>query len=393
MNLRFDIVSLLSAFSMSAGIMLCLHLVLFSRENRVANILFSLFILFNCQIVFMFGISLLTGLYIFIPHSVRISFLMQLLLPPSVYLYVKILSDRQFKLTWKSLLHLVPLCVFLILNYRFYFSPAAVKLESVREWIFTETHDNKNMLIKYLLQVPFLVQFISYQPFIISLLWKFRRPKSDFRSDIDKKRFRWLVSLVAGWAGLTALLILLYLFFVLRIISMIFYCRFLAAGISGLMSYYVVRAFLMPEMSPVMSAVRVKPDGKAAKREYRKPSPENLDRMHGELLQLMDRLSLYKDPDLTLPKLAEIMKIPRGTLSCIINERTGGNFFDFINSYRMEEARKLLFLMPDLNILDIALDSGFNSKTTFYKIFKAKYGISPKAYRKTRKIDDNLICL
>ncbi|TEB41605.1 AraC family transcriptional regulator, partial [Flavobacterium circumlabens] len=70
--------------------------------------------------------------------------------------------------------------------------------------------------------------------------------------------------------------------------------------------------------------------------------------------------------------------------SFVINELYGDNFYNFINKYRIEKAKSLLLSEKynQLNILGIAYESGFNSKTTFNTTFKKNTGFSPTEFVK-----------
>jgi AraC-like DNA-binding protein len=70
--------------------------------------------------------------------------------------------------------------------------------------------------------------------------------------------------------------------------------------------------------------------------------------------------------------------------SFVINELYQDNFYNFINKYRIEEAKRLLLSdkYNQLNILGIAYESGFNSKTTFNTTFKKHVGCSPSEFVK-----------
>ena len=88
-----------------------------------------------------------------------------------------------------------------------------------------------------------------------------------------------------------------------------------------------------------------------------------------------------------LIRVAEKMGISIHEASFLINETTNDNFYNFINKYRVEEAKKLLASaqMDELNILGIAYTAGFNSKTTFNTTFKRIVGVSPSQYSKAEK--------
>ena len=101
------------------------------------------------------------------------------------------------------------------------------------------------------------------------------------------------------------------------------------------------------------------------------------------LLLLMENDHPYRDSDLTLNQLAEMLSISPHHLSEIINSKLHQNFFDFVNRYRVEEVKKDLE-NPDkahLTVLAIAFDAGFNSKSSFNSIFKRFTNLTPSEYR------------
>ncbi|TMM58184.1 AraC family transcriptional regulator [Maribacter algarum] len=93
----------------------------------------------------------------------------------------------------------------------------------------------------------------------------------------------------------------------------------------------------------------------------------------------------YLDPYLSLEKLSEELEISTSKLSMLINQLSGKNFSDYINSLRVTDAKKLL-ANPDFEgytIVSIGLECGFNSKSTFYTAFKKFTGQTPTTYRKS----------
>ncbi|GGD71060.1 helix-turn-helix domain-containing protein [Maribacter cobaltidurans] len=71
-------------------------------------------------------------------------------------------------------------------------------------------------------------------------------------------------------------------------------------------------------------------------------------------------------------------------MSLLINHHLGKHFFDFINEYRVNEAKAILE-NPDANqftVLEILYQVGFNSKSTFYTAFKKVTNKTPTQYRK-----------
>ena len=116
-------------------------------------------------------------------------------------------------------------------------------------------------------------------------------------------------------------------------------------------------------------------------------SESQIENLSIQLTALMEKEKMYLDNDLNLPAIAEKLGISIHEASFLINETAGDNFYNFINKYRVEEAKSLLAStkMEQLNILGIAFESGFNSKTTFNTTFKRIVGISPSQFSKEQK--------
>ncbi len=103
-----------------------------------------------------------------------------------------------------------------------------------------------------------------------------------------------------------------------------------------------------------------------------------------QLLKLIKEEKPFLDPDLSAVKLAESLGISKKHLSQVINQQFHLNFKNFINKYRVEEAKKKLLDPREQQfvIFKIALDVGFNSKSVFNEAFKKFTGMSPSEYRK-----------
>jgi len=92
----------------------------------------------------------------------------------------------------------------------------------------------------------------------------------------------------------------------------------------------------------------------------------------------------YLNRDLSIHDLSLMTGIPRHYITQVLNEKHRKNFFTFINEYRVKEVIER-FSDPrytNYTILAIALDAGFNSKTTFNSIFKNQTGFTPSQFRK-----------
>ena len=106
----------------------------------------------------------------------------------------------------------------------------------------------------------------------------------------------------------------------------------------------------------------------------------------GRLEQVMRSQQAYLRPDLTLPKLASAVECSVNHLSQVINSGFNMSFFDYLNQFRIEHARRLLSSNDSQCdvVLNIAFTVGFNSNSAFYAAFKKCVGQTPAQYRRNR---------
>ena len=107
---------------------------------------------------------------------------------------------------------------------------------------------------------------------------------------------------------------------------------------------------------------------------------EKNQKLH-ELITVMKKNKPYLNPELTLDSLSATVSLNPNQLSQIINELLNKNFYQLINEYRVEEVKSQIF-DDSRSLLGIALDCGFNSKSSFNRTFKEITGKTPSAYRK-----------
>jgi AraC-like DNA-binding protein len=102
------------------------------------------------------------------------------------------------------------------------------------------------------------------------------------------------------------------------------------------------------------------------------------------ILQYLEDKKPYLNPDYSLQMMVDDLNISRQKLSYLINSGQQKNFYKFINEFRIRDVKEKL-LDPGFNhysVLGIGLDCGFNSKTSFNRIFKEETGITPSEFKK-----------
>jgi len=117
---------------------------------------------------------------------------------------------------------------------------------------------------------------------------------------------------------------------------------------------------------------------------YLKSSIEdaNAERVFSALEQLMNEERLFTDNELTIKKTAKRLKVSTIQLSEVLNIYYRKTFSLYVKEKRLNYSLRLLAERPELTILDIALECGFNSKSSYYSSFKEMIGEPPLQYRK-----------
>ena len=112
--------------------------------------------------------------------------------------------------------------------------------------------------------------------------------------------------------------------------------------------------------------------------------PDSSDEIKKRLIFLLDVEKIFKNENLTLVSLAEKLNITPHQLSWIINDKMNQSFSTLINRNRIEDVKKRLAdgMKNEATILQMALDSGFSTKTAFNRSFKKFTGLTPSQYRK-----------
>jgi AraC-like DNA-binding protein len=118
---------------------------------------------------------------------------------------------------------------------------------------------------------------------------------------------------------------------------------------------------------------------------FRQPRPEwddSSEELAARLQALMEGSAPYRDPRLYLGQLARLLGVAPKRLSYHLHASLSVNFRGYINEWRLKAICRDLLEHPDHSILDIALENGFNSKSSFNTLFFRKYGRTPREFRK-----------
>ncbi len=147
----------------------------------------------------------------------------------------------------------------------------------------------------------------------------------------------------------------------------------------------------VPEADIKAGALKITDAETEEKKKYQKSGLTNEEalKIHGKLSEMMIAEKYYKNPELNLLELSKKLSIHPNALSQVINSIEKKNFYDYINDLRVAEFKEMVILPKNkkFTLLALALECGFNSKTTFNRNFKKSTGLSPSEYLNTLQVD------
>lgn len=364
-----EAILLLTTIAAGQGIFLCLVLLFYRGDaSHSTSILGLLFFSFTLQLTDFALLYSQIGLEY--PHFVFLGTSFNLAFGPLIYFYIQSSKNSEIKLEIRHLLHLIPFVLHLVYSIVIYHSQSgAYKVSFIKQALATQAYssDTSADLVTILFASFVYVHIAAYMVISRRHLLK----KSDFGND----SLRWLKKV---WTAILIISLfgLVQFLFLSMGISQQPYSGYVAASIAIGYIYY--------------SAVIVirKPDGIFNPRKPDKYHHSSLSETEStDILRLlrkhMTEQETYKSPDLTLKSLASQIEFSDRHISQVINEQLGQNFHDFLNEYRVNEFKKQLQNPENnhLNLFGIALNCGFNSKSSFNTAFKRFTGQTPSQFK------------
>ena len=319
--------------------------------------------------------------YLKFPFLLGLEIPLPLLHGPFLFLYSAALTTRQFD-RQKIFLHFLPFIIGFIATIPFL-------ILSPEEKILVYQNEGEGFeTISIIIFIGIVLSGITYTFLSLRVLVNHKKLIKDNFSSIEKINLQWLFRLVLG---LSCIWILVF-FADDEIIfsSVVLFVAFI--GYSGIKQVGIFTNQQALELSPTNESKELTELSAATPEvtKYNKSalSDNQLKAIHGELVQLMKQKKLFLTPELTLRIVAEELEIHPNTLSQVINAVEQKNFFDYVNTLRIEEFKERIAI-PDnqkYTLLSLAFECGFNSKTSFNRNFKNLTGKSPSEYLKQSKV-------
>ncbi len=385
---------------MNAGILcglLTVYILLFKKNALRSYSDYVLSVSILCQIwavsLFLFVFS---GSIQQFPYLYRTAAPLTFLVPPLGYLYVRSVLYNEKR--WQSLdfLHLLPFLFFIINYLPFFLSPLEYKVEIV-----TKTIQDKNFGIEK--QLGFLPESVFYlfRPIQASLYLIFQwRLIVTFTRDNTDQTIKDQINRVTSWLSiftwatsgfLIAFFIVLVLYFTQENLFTSTELT-LIPNIILAISHFVVFTYLLinPQVLTGLPFIRYKetPSSLVENETVKVPFIlENYSKEIKKLEKYFQTQKTYLQPNLAISQVAVETQIPNRDLSYIINNYYQKRFNDYLNEMRLTHFLSKIDAntLDNLTIEAIAFDSGFSSKTSFYRAFNRFYGCTPSEYLETLK--------
>jgi AraC-like DNA-binding protein len=341
------------------------------------------------------------------PHLFGISYPLPWLFGPLVYLYAVTASDADRDMRPRDWLHLAPPLLVVLVSLPIYLMSGPEKVALYERMVAGD--------VPTLLGVVDPTKFLSgivYSVATVRQLNRHRRRVEDSYSTTEHVTLRWLLWLTGSSVAIWLLAVGLAIAdrlplgergdrddLVAVAIAVVVY----AIGYAGLRQPEIHRfdrpaggAAPPPVEAPVAREViaeRGEPieaaDAREARYERSRLGDAEAAELKTRLLSMMDQEHPYRDADLTLADLAARLDTTPHKLSQVLNGELAQSFYEFVNGYRVAEVRRRLVehRSEQANVLAIAMDAGFASKSTFNQAFKRLTGHTPSTYRRTLAVD------
>ncbi|MDJ1470823.1 helix-turn-helix domain-containing protein [Xanthocytophaga flava] len=333
-----------------------------SSNNRRANRILGLLVLgFSLQLIDYFlnksGLYIQHSEYYFLPIYFSLSF------GPLIYLYVKTLTVPGTSFRFSVLWHFVPG----LLQFVFY-TAISVRTGSYKTYFWFNIHQPVTQ------KIELYASFVSigwYLLLSLHLLQTYRKRMDTYFSNTRNLTLKWLTNLLLGWLVLYSAWLLEHL------------CMTTPVGLLEVLMPVCI--YWMGWMGYQQKDIIVPPlDDPTEAADTEKVSHDIAPSLVMRIQQAVEGKKLYLNPSLTLADLATEVNLPPRQVSFIINAHFGKSFNSFVNEYRVEVFKSKLISNTEnrFTMLGLALDSGFNSQASFYRIFREITGLTPKEYLK-----------
>lgn len=371
-----NLLAVLNLLGAAQGFLLALALLTTRRGGRAANrLLAALTFVIS---VFVSGAVLRTTGYVFaFPHLAWVHDPFPFAAGPLLYLYMRARANGVGPAR-RDLLHFAPALLCALYLAPSYFQSADAKLAAL---YFEYTAPTLGRWY-YVRSALVVTHFLAYLVAVVLMLWKYtRRLKTETASASDRAALAQVRFLVASCLVIWVTAVLRFALDQTARTNLL--VPLLVSGVVYGLGYMTMAGRAEADEVARPEAPEPAATAPAAKYERSTLTPERAERYLKRLVELMESERPYVDGDLNLQKLAGRLSIPAQHLSQTLNGRLNRSFTDFVNAYRVEDAKRRLKdpSLKHYSVLAIAEEVGFNSKSSFNAVFKKHTGMTPSEFR------------
>ena len=308
------------------------------------------------------------------PILYQASYHLPFLYGPLAYLFARQMTGGKWK--WKHLLHFIPFLT-------------ALTVLMLRDQPYVPIIEGEPRLMYQLFSIS-IYHILAYS------LWdKHSRTIAKHYPDATNLQMRWLRKFIIG-SFILCSVIAFTIYFMYVLYPSLQWIRMGFLALTAFIYWVSYSALTQPDIfyvahsspgrEPAIVTDMPKLQVSRTAPKYKNSSlPDNeAQRIVKDLEQLMADAKPQLDPEMNIDKLALMVSSNRHHLSQVLNDKVGLSFYDYINSYRVNEAMLLLSdpARTSHKIASIAYDAGFNSLSAFNDVFKKMTGQTPSQYRK-----------
>ena len=361
----------ISAIGSFQGVLLFL-LLFYDHKTTAASKILGLYCLVLGLAFFLPFITFDVANDVFNPLAAWLFFL-PVLYGSMLYLYCrKVVFSAPLKRV--DLIHLAPLLACYILNADALFHYH----EEIRLWIVGASAPTQRLWFSEYILFGVVIAYLVATALLIK---RYHQRANNTLSNFNPAIFKWLSSLVIS---------LIIIFLVKGVMAFSDFATLTMLILSDAMIVLIIYLIALRQWkNPQFFVISSRGDEKALSQDIDSPEPESngaIDEgtravIFDELTQHIKKEHSYRNHNLSLATLADAIGISPHHLSEVLNQHAGQNFNHFINAYRVNEVCDKLNSTRSATVLDIALQAGFSSKSTFNTIFKKFKGVTPTQYR------------
>ena len=369
-----------------------IYLLLYN-ENAIktfANYLLASYFIFciSCLSVY---VLIIYGLIIEVPYLYKITAPINFLLPPIVYLYVRVMLFNKQKLKILDFLHIIPFLLVLINYLPFYLLPISNKKDIIQE-LFKDINTSYKIqvgyLSEYIINIFRILQNLIYLIFQWKLIITFNKQNKNI--EVEKQ-----INNVIKWLRIFTSLstISLFAFMLLAFTALVFQDIYADGFIFHLPDYifascfFIISTYLLthPSIFAGLPFIKYKQTPSTLilnQTDYIPYIEQDYSTEIAIILDYFETKKPYLKKGLNISQLAVEINIPTRLISFIINQHFEMRFNDFINKYRVSYIKEKINekYLDSFTLNSLASEAGFSNLTTFIAAFKKIENCTPSEY-------------